>query len=71
MEFNDYDADLREDKQLISLGIDPDLPPLIILMMLENKVRTVEQLFAKLREKHPDHITTEDGNRPSCESSSA
>jgi hypothetical protein len=70
MEFNDYDADLREDKQLISLGIDPDLPPLIILMMLENKVRTVEQLFAKLREKYPDHITTEDGNSPSCESSS-
>jgi hypothetical protein len=65
MELNEYDQEARDNKQLIRLGIDPDLPDLIIYMMLKNNVRTVEDLFAKLREKFPDHIAAEDENNSS------
>jgi hypothetical protein len=48
------DFNLQEEsdnKRLLRLGIDPELPPIILYLMLQERVRTVEALFERLREK--------------------
>jgi hypothetical protein len=54
-----------EFKRLCRLGIDPYLPDVIIYMLIKNNVITVEQLFAKLKEKYPQITAEGDENNSS------
>jgi len=68
MEFNEGD-ELSEDKRLLRLGIDPDLPPIIIYLMLRERVNTLPALEDRLRAKHPQLVPI-DSVAPSGDSAS-
>jgi hypothetical protein len=46
------------DRRLLRLGIDPELPELIIYLFLKYNVRTLQDLEAKLLEKSGPPIET-------------